>query len=65
MGSLDPRVIPLGSLDPRVIPLGSLDPRDDQLAQSGAPVEDLEEVEFNSEKSGKTFKIGRLLAEPL
>ena len=48
----------------RVIPIGSLDPRDDQLSQRGALVEDLEEVESNPEKPGKTFKIGRLLSEP-
>ncbi|KAL5542109.1 hypothetical protein UlMin_009819 [Ulmus minor] len=46
------------------IPLGSLDPRDDQFSQRGAPVEDLEEIEFDPEKPGKTFKIGRLLLEP-
>ena len=48
----------------REIPLGSFDPRNDQFAQRGAPVEDLEEVEFDPKKPGKTFKIGRLLAEP-
>ena len=47
-----------------MIPLGSLDTRDDQFSQRGAPVKDLEEVEFNLEKPRKTFKIGRLLSEP-
>ena len=47
-----------------MISLGSLDPRDDQFAQRGAPVKDLEEVKFDPEKPGKTFKIGKLLVEP-
>ena len=40
------------------IPLGRLDPRDDQFSQRGASVKDLEEVEFDPKKIGKTFKIG-------
>ena len=48
----------------RAIPLGSLDPRDNQFAQRGASVKDLEEVEFNPNKLGKAFKIGKLLVEP-
>ncbi|KAL5545737.1 hypothetical protein UlMin_005424 [Ulmus minor] len=47
------------------IQLGSLDPRDDFYEQRGSPVEDLEEVQFNPGEPGKTFKIGRLLREPL
>ena len=49
----------------RAIPLGSLDPRDDQFSQREASVEDLEEIEFDPKKLGKTFKIGRLLVELL
>ena len=48
----------------RAIPLGSLNPRDNQFSQRRVPVEDLEEVEFDPENPGKTFKIGRLLVEP-
>ncbi|KAL5564321.1 hypothetical protein UlMin_027485 [Ulmus minor] len=47
------------------IQLGSLDPRDDFYEQRGSPVEDLEEVQFNPDEPGKTFKIGKLLCEPL
>ena len=46
------------------IPLGCLDPNYDQFTQRGASVEDLEEMEFDPKKLGKTFKIGKLLAEP-
>ena len=45
--------------------MGSLNPRDDQFTQRGALVEDLEEIEFDMKKPRKTFKIGRLLADPL
>ena len=47
------------------IQLGSLDPRNDFYEQRGSPVEDLEEVQFSPDEPGKTFKIGRLLCEPL
>ncbi|KAL5574831.1 hypothetical protein UlMin_016530 [Ulmus minor] len=47
------------------IQLGSLDPRDDFYEQRGSPVEDLEEIQFSLNEPGKTFKIGRLLQEPL
>ena len=49
----------------RAIPLGSLDPRDKQFPQRGSPVKDLEEVQFDPNKPGKTFKIGKLLSELL
>ena len=39
--------------------------RDDFYEQRGSSVEDLEEVQFSSDEPGKTFKIGRLLCEPL
>ncbi|KAL5575413.1 hypothetical protein UlMin_017112 [Ulmus minor] len=45
------------------IQLGSLDPRNDFYKQRGSPVEDLEEVQFNPDEPGRTFKIGRLLCE--
>ena len=38
------------------VSLGSIDPRDDQFTQRGAPVEDLEEVEFDPEKLGKNIQ---------
>ena len=47
------------------IPLGSLDPRDEQFMQRGAPVKDLEGIQFDPEKPGKFFKINKLLSEPL
>ena len=45
------------------IPLGSLDPKYDQFSQRRASVKDLEEIEFDSKKPNKTFKIEKLLAE--
>ena len=48
-----------------VIPLGSLHPRDEKFTQRGAPVKDLEEIQFDMEESGKTFKIEKLQSELL
>ncbi|KAL5547206.1 hypothetical protein UlMin_006893 [Ulmus minor] len=47
------------------IQLGSLDPRYDFYEQRGSPVEDLEEIQFSPDEPGKTFKIGKLICEPL
>ena len=45
--------------------LGKSRPQDEQFAQRGALIEDLKEVQFDLEKPGKNFKIGKLLSEPL
>ena len=49
----------------RAIQLGNLNPRDEFYEQRGSLVEELDEVQFSPDEPGKTFKIGKLLCEPL
>ena len=47
------------------IQLGNLDPKDKFYEQRGSPVEEFDEIPFDPDEPGRTFKIGKLLREPL
>ena len=47
------------------IQLESLDLMDEFYEQIGSPVKKLEEILFDPDEPGKSFKIGKLLREPL